>query len=124
MNGGSRIQVNTTMACLDWRFEELSRQIEGLDRAKVARVSGIFCPYSLLTGEKHEHKSNGDYVVVHDGTVYCSCTSRTLGKDIDGMRFDLLAGGRADKPWVVITEERLAQLKNPFSLSDAGTLLA
>jgi hypothetical protein len=99
---------------------DLSRQIDGLDRSLVARVGGIYCPYSLLTGEKHEHKSNGDFVAVHEDTVYCSCTSRALVKNVNGMRFDLLTGQNRFKPWVVITKERLALLSSSVGQSTAS----
>ena len=122
---GRQVQINTSMPCLDKKFEELKQYIPGLERKQLGRAQNLMCPYRLACGVEYMHNSNGVFVANHEGTLYCCCTSCYLDPNQDGRRFDVI-GGRFNKPWVVITEEKYAQLASPPSTSstsqDSGTL--
>lgn len=104
---GGKCKMNTRMACLDKRHEEISKHVDGIERKNMAHISGLFCPSLAMQGVARVHTNNGCFVAVKDDVVYARCSvCACSGVDQSGSLVEIVDGTQGKQyPWVRLENE-------------------
>lgn len=97
--------------------DHLPKDPEDKGKAKLvmARVSNFPCPANLdkKPSVLHIHPSNGVFVAVDSGTVYCTCTECSFEEDreVKGGNLALVEGTEKQRyAWAILNEEIYSKL--------------
>ena len=116
--------INTSMHCLNSIHTALATFVQGVSRDGMAHISGaLFCPCLACKGVIKIHGSNGTFVAVAEEgrVVYARCADSSCCCDKDDAESGWMdvVKDTGPRPWVKLTEEKLAELQSKVQQANA-----